>query len=147
MKMTNEEYARLADSMAPRSPILMNVVKAFVSGGLICCLGQGLTLLYTALELPKEQAQGLTSVTLIFLSVLLTALGVYEKLAKHCGAGTLVPITGFANSIESAAIEFKTEGIITGSCVKMFTIAGPVLVCGVFAGVIYAAVYWICLAV
>ena len=147
MKMTNEEYARLADSMAPRSPILMNVVKAFVSGGLICCLGQALTLMYQALELTKQQAQGATSVTLVFLSVLLTALGLYEKLAKHCGAGTLVPITGFANSIESAALEFKTEGIITGSCVKMFTIAGPVLVCGVFASVIYAAIYWICMAV
>lgn len=147
MKMTNEEYARFADRRSPRSPLWPDVLKAYVSGGLICCLGQAFIYMYKALALSEKQAGTAASVTLIFLSALLTALGVYQKLGRFAGAGTLVPITGFANSIESAALEYKAEGIITGTTVKMFTIAGPVLVFGVFTSVLYGVIYWIAMRV
>ena len=137
MKMTNEEYRRYAERRAPRSQTGGNMLRAFLYGGAICCLGQGLIALYTALGLDKESAGSACSITLVFLGAALTAAGVYHDIAKRAGAGTLVPITGFANSVAAPALEFKTEGFITGTAAKMFIIAGPVIVYGASASVIY----------
>ena len=143
MNMSKKEYADFVSKHEPSSPHLLNFIKAFVIGGFICLLGQGLINLFLFLGLPKENASASTSVSLIFLSALLTGLGVYDKIAKHAGAGTLVPITGFANSIVSEAIEFKSEGFVLGLGANMFKIAGPVIVYGTVASVIYGVVYWI----
>lgn len=137
MKMTSDEYRRYADRHAPRSPLWKNLLGAFLAGGLICCLGQFLLELYGRVGLGEREAAAACSITLVFLGAALTGLGLYDRLAKHAGAGTLVPITGFANSVVAPALEFKTEGFITGMAAKMFVIAGPVLVFGVSAGVIY----------
>ena len=142
-QMSDRDYQALADRLAPKSKCLRNCAKAFVIGGLICVLGQGIRSLWLTLSVGEEAAGTLTSVTLIFLSALLTGLSVYDDLAKHGGAGTLVPITGFANAITAPAVEFRTEGLVTGLAVKMFTIAGPVLVYGLAASVIYGLVYWL----
>lgn len=141
MKMQKKTYKQLADSIAPKSPLIKDMAKAFVIGGLICTLGQVLLNCYKAMGFAQENAAPLTSVTLIGISAVLTALGLYDKLAKHAGAGTVVPITGFANSIVSSAIEFKTEGFVLGMCAKMFQLAGPVIVMGTTASVIYGLVY------
>ncbi len=133
----------MVEKQTKNSPLLKDCIKAFLIGGAICTIGQALTELYLALDLEKKQAQTLCSVTLVFLGVLLTALHLYEKIAKHGGAGTLVPITGFANSVSSPAIEFKSEGFILGVGAKMFTIAGPVIVYGTVASVVYGIIYWI----
>ena len=143
MEMSNKAYQNLADRLAPKSNTPLNCVKAFVIGGSICVLGQALKNLYLYLGAGEKPAGLLCSVTLIFLSALLTGLGLYDDLAKHGGAGTLVPITGFANAVAAPAIEFKTEGWVTGLAVKMFTIAGPVIVYGTLAAVVYGVVYWI----
>ena len=135
--MTNEEYRRYAGKHAPRSHVGRNCLGAFLVGGAICCLGQLLLNLYGGLELPEKEAATATSVTLVFLGALLTGLGVYDDIARFAGAGTLVPITGFANSVAAPALEFKTEGLITGTAAKMFVIAGPVIVFGVGSSVIY----------
>ncbi len=140
MKMTNEEYSHFVDARAPKSPLMGNIGRAFISGGAICCVGQALIYMYRAMDFTLLQSQTATSVTLVLLAVLLTVLGVYERLAKYCGAGTLVPITGFANSIASPALEYKAEGYVTGTAVKLFSIAGPVLVFGVSASVIYGII-------
>lgn len=137
MKITKQEYSRLTDEKSPDSKMAVNCFWAFLIGGLICTLGQALIELYTYLGATKADARTWTSVTLVFIGVLLTALGLYSKLAKKAGAGTLVPITGFANSVASPALEFKSEGLILGLGAKMFTIAGPVIVYGTLAGVIY----------
>ena len=142
-QMSDRDYQALADRLAPKSKCLRNCVKAFVVGGGICTLGQGIRSLWLTLSVGEEAAGTLTSVTLIFLSALLTGLSVYDDLAKHGGAGTLVPITGFANAITAPAVEFSTEGLVTGLAVKMFTIAGPVLVYGLAASVIYGLLYWL----
>ena len=143
MEISNAAYRRLADRLAPRSNTPVNCAKAFAVGGGICVLGQALKNLYLALGAGEEPAGLLCSVTLIFLSALLTGLGLYDDLARHGGAGTLVPITGFANAVAAPAIEFKTEGWVTGLAVKMFTIAGPVVVWGTLAAVTYGMIYWI----
>lgn len=137
MSMTNEEYGRYAARHMPRSRAGRNLLRAFVTGGTICAAGQGLLSLYAALGLPQEDAGAACSVTMIFLGALLTGLGIYDKLAKFAGAGTLVPITGFANAVTAPALEFKTEGRITGTAAKMFVISGPVIVFGVSAGTAY----------
>ena len=137
MSMTAPEYQALAARLAPKSKPWVNVPKAFFTGGCICAIGQGLILLYTGLGLPADTASGACSMTLVALSALLTGLGVYDRLARHAGAGTLVPITGFANSVVSPALEFKNEGCILGIAAKMFVIAGPVLVYGLTASVVY----------
>ena len=137
MEMTNEEYREYAKRRAPRSNTRLNALKAFLMGGLICCVGQFLLNLYAAAGLDREAAGTACSVTLVLLAALLTGLGVYDDLAKLGGAGTLVPITGFANSVAAPALEFKTEGLVTGTAAKMFVIAGPVLVFGVGSSVIY----------
>jgi stage V sporulation protein AC len=140
--MTNKEYQKLADAHAPKSPILKDCVNAFWIGGLICVLGQLLTNGYGALGLEKTDSATAASMTLVAISALLTGLSLYDDIAKVAGAGTLVPITGFANSIAAPAVEFKTEGFILGVAAKMFTIAGPVLVYGTAAGVVYGLIYW-----
>ena len=141
--MTEKEYGKLVKDMSPKSPIWKDCCNAFLIGGLICCIGQLLMNGYTALELSKTDAGTATSMTLVALSALLTGMSLYDDIAKHAGAGTLVPITGFANSIAAPAVEFKTEGFILGVGAKMFTIAGPVIVYGVSASVIYGLIYWI----
>ena len=141
--MTEKEYGELVKELSPRSPIGKDCVMAFVVGGLICTLGQALMNLYTSLGLEKDNAGTAVSMTLIALSALFTGLSLYDNLARFAGAGTLVPITGFANSIAAPAVEFKTEGFILGVGAKMFTIAGPVIVYGVSASVVYGLIYWI----
>ena len=138
--MTNEEYRKYTERHAPRSPVCKNLIWAFLCGGLICCLGQLLMNLYLSLGLDGESAAAAESVTLVLLGALLTGLGLYDTIAKRAGAGTLVPITGFANSVVAPALEFKTEGFITGTAVKMFSIAGPVIVFGVSASVVYGLI-------
>ena len=142
--MTEKQYERMIGELAPKSPIWKDCLNAFLIGGLICVLGQLVMNGYTALGLDKENAGTATSMTLVFLSALLTGLSLYDNIAKHAGAGTLVPITGFANSIAAPAVEFKTEGFILGVGAKMFTIAGPVIVYGVSASVVYGIIYYIC---
>ena len=143
MEMTEREYDKLIKDMAPKSPIWKDCINAFWIGGLICLIGQLLMNGYSALELSKTDAGTAASMTLVLLSALLTGLSLYDDIAKHAGAGTLVPITGFANAIAAPAVEFKTEGFILGVGAKMFTIAGPVIVYGVSASVVYGIIYWI----
>ena len=142
--MTEKEYGELVKEISPKSPLGQDCIKAFVIGGLICTLGQGLLNFYGSLGLDTQDAGTAVSITLVVLSALLTGLSLYDNLAKHAGAGTLVPITGFANAIAAPAVEFKTEGFILGIGAKMFTIAGPVIVYGVAASVIYGFLYWLC---
>ncbi len=139
--MTNQEYAKLVKEKSPNSKLGKNLCKAFVIGGLICCVGQLIGDGCAMLQLDTETGKTVTSVVMVFLGTLLTGLGVYDKLAKHAGAGTLVPITGFANSVAAPAIDFKSEGLITGLGAKMFIIAGPVLVYGTAASVVYGLIY------
>ena len=141
--MTEREYGRLVKDMMPRSPMWKDCLKAFLIGGTICALGQLIQNGYMALGLEKQDAGTAMSMTLVALSALLTGLSVYDDIAKHAGAGTLVPITGFANSVAAPAVEFKTEGFILGVGAKIFQIAGPVIVYGVSASVVYGLIYWI----
>ena len=143
MKMTNEEYARLVKSKMPPSPMGRDCLLAFLIGGAICCLGQLVVDIWLALGLEKEDANTAATITMIFLGAFSTGLGFYDSIAKWGGAGTLVPITGFAHAVAAPALEFKTEGFITGTAVKIFTIAGPVILCGVFSGAVYGLIYWI----
>ena len=141
--MTEKEYGRLVGEMSPKSPMWRDCLNAFWIGGLICVLGQLAMNGYSALGLDKDSAGTATAMSLVALSALLTGLSLYDNIAKHAGAGTLVPITGFANSIAAPAVEFKTEGFILGVGAKMFMIAGPVIVYGVSASVVYGLIYWI----
>ena len=141
--MTEKEYAQLVQKAAPKSPMGKDCLNAFWIGGLICVLGQILTNTYNAVGLDKDAAATATSITLVTLSALLTGLSLYDNLAKYGGAGTLVPITGFANAIAAPAVEFKTEGFILGVGAKLFTIAGPVIVYGLSASVVYGFLYWL----
>ena len=141
MKMTKKEYGNYVKKKAPKSPLIANLAKAFVSGGIICCVGQALINGFKSAGLEQESAGTATSITLVFVGALLTGLKVYDNLAKFSGAGTLVPITGFANSVAAPALEFKSEGIIMGMSAKMFIIAGPVIVFGITASIIYGIFY------
>ena len=141
--MTEKDYQNLAEEMAPKSPMWQDCFHAFWIGGLICTIGQVFINLYKNIGLDKDMAGTAASMTLVALSAFLTGLSLYDNIAKHAGAGTLVPITGFANSISAPAVEFKTEGFILGVGAKMFTIAGPVIVYGVSASVVYGLIYWI----
>ena len=140
MKMTNKEYGEYVKKMTPNSKLIPNMIKAFVVGGLICCIGQGLLDGMMATGLSKENAATTESIILVFLGAFLTGVGVYDDIAKFAGAGTLVPITGFANSVVSPALEFKTEGYITGTAAKMFIIAGPVIVFGIASSIVYGII-------
>ena len=141
--MTNEEYSQYIDSISPKTNSPKNLLMAFLIGGCICTVGQAVLNFYTAQGLDADAASGAACMTMIALGALLTGLGVYDKLANIAGAGTLVPITGFANAVVSPALEFKTEGYVTGTAAKMFIIAGPVIVYGVSASVVYGLIYWI----
>lgn len=143
MSMSPEEYDKLSKKASPNSPFLKNLFFAFVIGGLICALGQGFLLIYQRLGVDQEAASIWASITLVFLAILLTGLNLYDSIAKVAGAGTLVPITGFANSMSSAAVEFKSEGWILGLGAKMFIIAGPVIVYGVSASILYGLIYYL----
>ena len=141
--MTEKEYGKFVSDLCPKSPILRDCALAFLVGGLICTLGQLIMNGYSALGLDETNAGTAASMSLVALSAFFTGLSLYDNLAKHAGAGTLVPITGFANAIAAPAVEFKTEGFILGVGAKMFTIAGPVIVYGVSASVVYGLIYWI----
>ena len=143
MEITPKEYQDYVAKKAKKSPIVKDTLLAFFIGGAICTLGQFFMNWYKDMGLDKTDAGTLASMTLVALSALFTGLSLYDNLAKHAGAGTLVPITGFANSISAPAVEFKTEGFILGVGAKMFTIAGPVIVYGVSASVVYGLIYWI----
>jgi stage V sporulation protein AC len=144
MKMSKDVYGRFVKARAPRSPLLRDCLYAFWVGGSICVLGQALRELYTDVcGLSEETAGTLTSVTLIFLAILLTGSGVFDRIAKLGGAGTLVPITGFANAVASPAIDSRAEGLVLGVGAKIFTVAGPVLLYGTLAGAVYGVIYWI----
>ncbi len=144
MDFDKKDYKKYAAARAPKSPCIKNCTKAFLIGGLICAIGQGFLLIYKELcKLDEETAGTLTSVTLIFIAISLTALGIFDKIAKHAGAGTLVPITGFANAVASPAIDSHSEGLVLGVGAKIFTVAGPVLLYGTLAGAVYGVIYYI----
>ena len=141
--MTEKQYEKLVDELSPKSPMWRDCLNAFWIGGLIGTIGQVFMNWYGNLGLDKQDAGTAASMTLVALSALLTGLSLYDNIAKHAGAGTLVPITGFANAIAAPAVEFKTEGFILGVGAKIFTIAGPVIVYGVSASVVYGLIYWL----
>ena len=143
MDMSPKEYQEYVKQKSKKSPIVKDTVLAFLIGGAICVLGQLIRNGWSAYGLAAEDAATATSVSLIFLSVLLTALNLYNKLGRYGGAGTLVPITGFANAVSSPAIDFRAEGIVTGMAAKMFLVAGPVIVFGTTASAVYGVVLWI----
>jgi stage V sporulation protein AC len=140
---TKEEYSEYVDKVSPKSKVLRNVIRAFIVGGLICVFGQFINNLLTMRGLDKDTAATLTSFILVFTGALFTGLNVYDELGRYAGAGSIVPITGFANSIVSPAMEFKSEGFITGVGAKMFVIAGPVLVYGISTSVIVGIIYYL----
>ena len=140
--MTSQEYAKIVQRNTPKSNTAVNCAKAFLFGGAVCGIGQAVFELLTQNGWDEAMAKSIVSVSLIILGVALTAAGVYDKIARFAGAGTLVPITGFANAMSSAAIEFQSEGFVTGVGAKLFSIAGPVLVYGITASVLYGAVLW-----
>ncbi len=143
MDMDKKTYKKFARAHAPRSPIGKNCLNAFLIGGLICAIGQGFNDFYhLALGFSKDDAGLLASVSLVFISVILTAFGIFDEIAKVAGAGTLVPITGFANAVVSPAIDSKSEGLVLGVGAKIFTIAGPVLLYGILSGAIYGVIYF-----
>ena len=142
--MKKESYKKYSEAVAPKSPILKDCAWAFFVGGFICCIGQGLLDIYgNLLRLDEKDSGTLCAITLIFIAALLTGIGVFDNIARHAGAGTLVPITGFANSVVSPAIDSKSEGLVLGVGAKIFTVAGPVLLYGTLAGAVYGLVYWL----
>ena len=143
MDMNPKEYQEYVKQKSKKSPIVKDTILAFLIGGAICVMGQLIRNGWSAYGLAAEDAATATSVSLIFLSVLLTALNLYNKLGRYGGAGTLVPITGFANAVSSPAIDFRAEGIVTGMAAKMFLVAGPVIVFGTTASAVYGVVLWI----
>lgn len=144
MNMDKKRYKKFAQAHAPKSPTAKNCIKAFLFGGSICALAEGFTNIYVKfMSLDRDSAGTLTSVTLILIAVVLTAVGTFDKIAKHAGAGTLVPITGFANSVVSPAIDSKAEGYVLGLGAKIFTVAGPVLLYGTLAGAVYGVIYYV----
>lgn len=140
--ISKKEYNELVKQKSPNSDIIKDTILAFVIGGVFCTVGQLISFAWENLDLSKEDTSALTSATMIFLGALLTGIGIYDNIARYGGGGTLVPITGFANSIVSPAIEYQTEGYILGVGAKMFTIAGPVLVYGISASIIYGLIYY-----
>ncbi len=143
MSTTGKEYNEMTKKASPPSPKVMDILKAFLIGGLICAFGQALNALYTMAHLSETEVKAAVPVTLIVLTAILTGIGVFDKIAKHAGAGTIVPITGFANSIVSPAMEFQAEGRILGTGAKLFTIAGPVIAYGCSAAVVYGLIIYI----
>ena len=144
-KIVNERYCAYVEKRLPKTRYFPSLLKAFLVGGIICCIGQGIFDILAMLlpELEKTDIQACTSVILIFIASFLTGLGVYDKIGKFGGAGSIIPITGFSNSIASPAMEYKNEGFIFGLCVKMFSIAGPVVVNGIAGSIIVGIIYWV----
>ncbi|MCL2633327.1 MAG: stage V sporulation protein AC [Oscillospiraceae bacterium] len=143
MQITKKDYAELTKKRSPNTKLPKTLTKAFLIGGAICVIGQGFLNLYTRLGFDKIDAGALTSVSLMFIAAVLTGFRIYDKIARHAGAGSIVPITGFANSVVSPALEFKTEGYILGVGAKMFVIAGPVILYGITASVIYGVILYV----
>ena len=143
MSTSDKEYGKMAEKASPNSPKIKNGIKAFIIGGLICTFGEFLNFIFEKLGFSEDYVKAMTPSVLIILTAILTGIGVFDKIAKHAGAGTIVPITGFANSVVSPAMEFKAEGHILGTGANIFKIAGPVIAYGIFAGVIYGMIYWI----
>ena len=144
MKMNKKSYKKYVEAHQKKSPLFKNCIWAFFVGGFICLLGEILCTIYKYVpSIPSSQAAALTSITLIFLSVLFTGVGIYDGIAKHAGAGTLLPITGFANAVASPAIDSRSEGYVLGVGAKIFTVCGPVILFGTLAGAIYGIIYWV----
>ena len=144
MNIDKKQYKKYAAAHAPKSPLLLDCMRAFFVGGVICAIGQGFIDIYGALGMTSDVASTLASVTLIFIAVVLSAIGIFDRIARFAGAGTLVPITGFANSVASPAIDSRAEGLVLGVGAKIFTVAGPVLLYGTLSGAIYGVIYYIC---
>ena len=142
MSISNEEYGRMAKRASPGSPVVKDCIKAFLFGGSICAFAEGLNTAFSHTDMTQEEGRALTMIILIAITSILTALGIFDKIARHAGAGTMVPISGFANSIVSAALEFQTEGRILGTAAQMFTIAGPVIVFGCSTAAVYGLVIY-----
>jgi len=142
MPVSKKQYKKMVKKQETKSPVIKNIILAFISGGLICLIAQLFYSLLIFYKINDKHAAVYVTVIMIFLGALLTGLGLYDKLAKHCGAGTIVPITGFANSIVSPAMEYKSEGLVLGIGAKMFIVAGPVLVYGITASVVYGIIYY-----
>ena len=143
MSVSKEEYGRMAKRASPNSPLLLDCIKAFIFGGIICAFAEGLSIIFSFTDMSTEESKALTTAILIAVTAVLTAFGVFDKVAKHAGAGTMVPITGFANSIVCAALEFQTEGRILGTAAQMFSIAGPVIVFGCSSAAVYGVIIYI----
>ena len=143
MSTSDKEYSKMAEKASPNSPKITNCIKAFIFGGAICTFGQFLNFIFERMGFSEDCVKALTPSVLIIITAILTGIGVFDKIAKHAGAGTIVPITGFANSVVSPAMEFKSEGLIMGTGANIFKIAGPVIAYGIFAGVIYGLIAYI----
>lgn len=143
MSISNEEYGKMAKRASPNSPVVKDCIKAFLFGGTICAFAECLNIVFSYTDMTQEEGKALTTIILIGITAILTAFGIFDNIAKHAGAGTMVPISGFANSIVSAALEFQTEGRILGTAAQMFTIAGPVIVFGCSSATIYGFILYI----
>ena len=143
MSVSKEEYGKMAKDYSPKSPVLTDCIKAFLVGGTICCFGQGVTMLFMNMGKNEDDSRLISMIIIIAITAILTAFGVFDKIAKHAGAGTMVPISGFANSVVSPALEFKAEGTITGTAAQMFSIAGPVIVFGCSSAADYGVICFI----
>ncbi len=143
MSISKDDYSKMADKASPNSPVILNCIKAFLIGGAICLFGQILFTVFEKAGMGEKEVQAATSSVLIILTAILTGIGVFDKIARHAGAGTIVPITGFANSVVSPALEFQHEGFILGTAAQMFTIAGPVIVYGIGSSFIYGLILYI----
>jgi stage V sporulation protein AC len=143
MSTSDKEYSKMAEKASPNSPKIKNCIKAFIFGGAICTFGQFLNFIFERMGFSEDYVKALTPSVLIITTAILTGIGVFDKIAKHAGAGTIVPITGFANSVVSPAMEFKSEGLIMGTGANIFKIAGPVIAYGIFAGVVYGLIAYI----
>lgn len=143
MDISNEKYSEMVKKASPPSPKLKDCIKAFLFGGAICCFGQLLLTLYRSFGIAERESKTLVSITLIVITAILTGIGVFDKIAKHAGAGTIVPITGFANSVVSPALEFKSEGFIMGTGVNIFRISGPVILYSTTAATLYGLIYFL----
>lgn len=143
MRISNKQYDEMVKKASPNSPIVSDCIKAFLIGGAICCFGQLLFYIFRKSGMSLDESRSLVSVALIIITAILTGIGVFDKIAKHAGAGTIVPITGFANSVVSPAMEFKSEGFIMGTGASIFKVAGPVILYGTTAASLYGLIYFI----
>lgn len=143
MATNKQQYDKMTKKASPPSPVFKNCLNAFWIGGLVCSIGEGFKFLYQSLEFNEDETKAAVSVTLIVITAILTGIGIFDKIAKVAGAGTIVPITGFANSVVSPAMEFKTEGSILGTAANIFKLAGPVILYSTLAAFVYGIIYWI----